>query len=1327
MVNIILLHFRESLFIKKLLLVALVSFPINNLQSQTATQIYFATSSGSITIPAGVTSLTVECWGAGGKGSDSNTIGVGRGGGGGGAYASSILTVVRGTTYSFVVGSGGNSSNPNGGDTYFGANLVKAAGGSGLTVGVSTGAAGGTIANSIGTVRYRGGTGGTASGVNSGGGGGGAGSTGNGNNATGSIGGAAKADYGGSGGTGGVATFLLVYVAAQGTAGGNYGGGGGGSAAGTLLAPTGANGANGLIRISYQGLPIYCTPSSSTSTYYINNVSVQGAVIDFSNSSMAYSTGGYKDYSTNFLGQQFAGGALNFSVELNQLQFLKAWVDWNRDGDFDDVGENIYTSGAKIFSTVFGVAIPSSTPIGYYKVRIRSYEPNSSFNSCDNLSNGETEDYLLQVIPDCTALITTVFNGTRCGSGPVSLQASGSTGVTQYRWYDVEVGGSVLATTSTGSWNTPVISETKSYYVTAFNGTCESLYRTRVDAIVYSSTDVIVSPQNPQFCREGDIVKLEVESYQSTEELINENFDSGIYSFQVNTISNSNGIPWDLATSVHTTSTTVWKPAIASGRTGNKFAFAFTSADVSGTNINTALQLTNNVNTVNFSELTLTFRHYYSDYYTTDPGDYGYIEVSTNGGSTWTIFHTFNSDQGIPSRFKTEIFNFNAYIGFTQLKIRFRYASIYADGWAIDDIRLYGKKNLSVPIEWVNSDNILYTDAAATIPYTGQNVPIVYAKPEASNLSSPSWTFVVESSLENGCVIQKEITVNNRSRTWTGGTSNWNLASNWLPMSIPTIDNCVTIPNTSNHPVISSGDGYGKNLLVKSGATLTVNSNRNLYIKEDINVSSTGELVFHNNSNLVQIDNVSNTGNIIYHRTTAPMNINDYTYWGTPVSGQITSNLFDNPNNIFKWNPSTQLWVSAVGETMATGYGYIMRAPSNFPSAGQIKQPLYATFIGNPNNGDVTASVLADPNSLSSNPFTNAKMSFLSNPYPSAINIDEFFTDVENSGKIMPTIYLWTHSTDPILNSSGTLWQYVSSDFATYNLLGGTGTQPAPNDPLSRIPTGKVASGQGFFIKGSNTGGNVKFKNSYRTDNSNNAYNNADFYRIFSDTLEIKHRYWLSLKNENYYKQTLIGYVVGGTNELDIYDGDLYDGGNYISIYSLVGEGRNLSIQSRQFPFDEYDEVPLGMKLYVGGNFTIQLDNFDGLFAEDNANQPIYLKDNLLDIVHNLKDSPYQFYSETGEYNNRFSVVYRQELRIEENPIANNWTVYSKDKQLQINSKGFNIKEVILYDLQGRVIYQTKDLDANNHIINHLVASSIYLVKIISTDSLSSIKKVYHN
>ncbi len=63
------------------------------------------TASGTFTVPAGVTTVSVQCWGAGGGGSNvSNNI-VG-GGGGGGAYAGSTVTVVPGNSYNVVIGKG---------------------------------------------------------------------------------------------------------------------------------------------------------------------------------------------------------------------------------------------------------------------------------------------------------------------------------------------------------------------------------------------------------------------------------------------------------------------------------------------------------------------------------------------------------------------------------------------------------------------------------------------------------------------------------------------------------------------------------------------------------------------------------------------------------------------------------------------------------------------------------------------------------------------------------------------------------------------------------------------------------------------------------------------------------------------------------------------------------------------------------------------------------------------------------------------------------------------------------------------------------------------
>ena len=57
------------------------------------------TTSGTFTVPAGVTSVTVEVIGAGGRGGDN-----GAGGGGGGGYSSGVYNVVPGETHAVIVG-----------------------------------------------------------------------------------------------------------------------------------------------------------------------------------------------------------------------------------------------------------------------------------------------------------------------------------------------------------------------------------------------------------------------------------------------------------------------------------------------------------------------------------------------------------------------------------------------------------------------------------------------------------------------------------------------------------------------------------------------------------------------------------------------------------------------------------------------------------------------------------------------------------------------------------------------------------------------------------------------------------------------------------------------------------------------------------------------------------------------------------------------------------------------------------------------------------------------------------------------------------------------
>lgn len=223
------------------------------------------TSNTTFTVPLGVTSIKVECWGAGGKGSNVSTSSTGTGGGGGGgAYASSLLCVVSGQNYAISIGAGGAGATANGGDTFFGsATTVMAKGGKGLSNNVIVGAVGGLASESAGTTRYNGGNGGNrvtysiaiALGYRSGGGGGGAGSTGAGNNAVSLNAGAAKADNGGSGGIGQDGSLLSALAGFSGNPGDNYGAGGSGAGKGLLLSdPTyfGGNGASGIVRITYE-------------------------------------------------------------------------------------------------------------------------------------------------------------------------------------------------------------------------------------------------------------------------------------------------------------------------------------------------------------------------------------------------------------------------------------------------------------------------------------------------------------------------------------------------------------------------------------------------------------------------------------------------------------------------------------------------------------------------------------------------------------------------------------------------------------------------------------------------------------------------------------------------------------------------------------------------------------------------------------------------------------------------------------------------------------------------------------------------------------------
>jgi hypothetical protein len=65
--------------------------------------------------------------------------------------------------------------------------------------------------------------------------------------------------------------------------------------------------------------------------------------------------------------------------------------------------------------------------------------------------------------------------------------------------------------------------------------------------------------------------------------------------------------------------------------------------------------------------------------------------------------------------------------------------------------------------------------------------------------------------------------------TWSGATStDWNVGSNWCNSIVPTSSTNVTIPSGGNQPVIGAAGGVCNNIILNSGATLTITGSNTL-------------------------------------------------------------------------------------------------------------------------------------------------------------------------------------------------------------------------------------------------------------------------------------------------------------------------------------------------------------------------------------------------------------------------------------------------------------------------------------------------------------------
>lgn len=204
----------------------------------------------------------------------------------------------------------------------------------------------------------------------------------------------------------------------------------------------------------------YCGSSANnTADEEIFSVTVNGATSNYDCNTVAPGPGSVLHRYSNFypngpLTTLIQGAMVPFNIQEDECDgatYFSAgcaiWIDFNRDGDFDDLGEKVFVENATALgprAIIGNIAVPIDAKPGLTGMRIIVAENLSGVNltPCLTYGFGETEDYLVNIAaaPVCTGIpnagVTVTSLKDACPSVPFVLSLNGVTvasGLT-YQW-----------------------------------------------------------------------------------------------------------------------------------------------------------------------------------------------------------------------------------------------------------------------------------------------------------------------------------------------------------------------------------------------------------------------------------------------------------------------------------------------------------------------------------------------------------------------------------------------------------------------------------------------------------------------------------------------------------------------------------------------------------------------------------------------------------------------------------------------------------------------------------------------------------------------------
>ena len=447
------------------------------------------------------------------------------------------------------------------------------------------------------------------------------------------------------------------------------------------------------------------------------------------------------------------------------------------------------------------------------------------------------------------------------------------------------------------------------------------------------------------------------------------------------------------------------------------------------------------------------------------------------------------------------------------------------------------------------------------------------------------------------------------------------------------------------------------------------------------------------------------------------------------------------------------------------GYGFIMKGIGPIQTPTQLDQTY--DFRGRPNSGTFTI------------PVDDQLMTLAGNPYPSALDLNELFYDSENTA--LDTFWYYdedrtvashyysqkpfgygvytvgSEDTDGDPYNGNNLGVYTAAPFYYYNSGGGTYGNPTNSNPVLQ---GKrfAPIGQGIMFVG-NANGDVKIKNEHRlffkegaqsifqrpegdTDSQLNIPNYTGLSTAAETARENNRtpimRIW-SIFDEAVTRDMVIAFYDQATDGYDRGLDGLSAQDLKTDAYFPIGDDNNRKpYVINGIKFDQNKQVPISFKVQNQSKLDIKV--------VEEVKKP-YTNAYIFDRVENTYQQitggmSATFNLPSGTYDNRFFIVFRSPYVKRDIPqtelnekliVTENVTFFQNNplQQLEIsNPEGYAIKSALVYDMNGKLVIQEKNLGDQSKYSFYTgnLSDGVYLVKLMTEDDIAiDYKAIVHN